>query len=364
MSDEATVEIPAIETPTPEAPTAPSRDDLKVNGWSPREIEAAEKRGMIPKAEVKEAPKPEATVQTEPKAEAPKEEKKPVSRGTMPDFNMTPEQEKVFLDTFPAGTSVRGVYFRMKNERHARQALEAQVREQQAQIEALKSAPKAAAPKEVDDQGNEIDPDDKPLTPKMLREMQQREAEEAEKRQREMTQRARALTEAQQSQEEYARSIYTDFDDTVNKAKEVLQNLNAIPEKWKQAKAVKLAQELQVAAAQADKLGLDDYNAALIAYELGQLHPDYSPTHGQRADTDGNPNDPKKANGGLTPEQMKRIEENTQRRASSASIPGGGGSRKVTADEVTANDLNRMSSQDRQKFRQKYPDRYEKLLRG
>jgi hypothetical protein len=363
MSEANTVEVTVPEV-TPEAPKAPSRSEVDLTGWSAKDIESAEKRGLIAKPEQKkEAPKPDATAKAEPTAEAPKEEKKPTPRGTMPDFNMTPEQEKVFLDTFGAGTPVRGVYFRMKNERHARQALEAQVREQQAQIEALRNVPKAPA-KEVDADGNEVDPEDKPLTAKMLREMQQKEAEEAQKQRQEIEQRGRIITEAQVSQEEYARNIYPDFDDTVNKAKEVLQNLDAIPEKWKQEKAVKLAQDLQAAAANADKLGLDGWNAAQIAYELGQLHPDYSPTHGQRADTsNGKPKDPKQANGGLTPEQMKRIEENTQRRASSASIPGGNGKRTVTADEVSREDYARMTPNQRFDFRQKYPDHY-KRLRG
>ena len=44
----------------------------------------------------------------------------------LPDFTMTPAQEKVFLETFGAGTAPRAMYFRMKNERQARQRAEAE----------------------------------------------------------------------------------------------------------------------------------------------------------------------------------------------------------------------------------------------
>lgn len=152
------------------------------------------------------------------------------------------------------------------------------------------------------------------------------------RRDQEVNSRAAAIADAQRSQEEYAKEIYPDFDDVVGKAKDVIKNLDAIPEPWKRAKAVKLFKELQTAATNADSLGLDDYNGAMIAYEIGQLHPSY----GQRAEQNGEFVKPEpKANGGHTPDQMKRIEENTLRRASSASVAGGGGKRVVSADDVT-----------------------------
>ncbi|MBK8871867.1 MAG: hypothetical protein IPN19_12765 [Elusimicrobia bacterium] len=213
-------------------------------------------------------------------------------------------------------------------------------------------------------QGDEFgmeDPEDKPLTVKAWREIQLREQEEKVRRDQEVNSRAVTLNEAQRSQEDYAEGIYPDFDDVVGKAKDVIKNLDAIPEPWKRAKAVKLFRELQTAATNADSLGLDDYNGAIIAYEIGQLHPSY----GQKADQNGEVLKPEpKANGGHTPDQMKRIEENTLRRASSASVSGGGGKRVVSADDVTLADINKMDTRQRLNFREKHPDQYARLLRG
>lgn len=63
-TEKEVVEIQDVETP--KVTEAPSRDDLKAKGWSARELEAAEKRGMIPKKEKKE--------------EAPKETEKPEAK--------------------------------------------------------------------------------------------------------------------------------------------------------------------------------------------------------------------------------------------------------------------------------------------
>lgn len=352
---------------------APTRQELKEKGWSAKELESAEKRGMIstddePK---KKEPEPEAKAPVEPEETSKPEEPKP--RSSMPDFKFkTPEQEKVFLEAFGAGTPQRAMYFRMKNERQARQAAEAERDKERKEREALEVRIKAIEASRVTDDlglGPEGDPEDKPLTVKQLRELQRQEAEAIEKKNAEQNQRVQIVAEAQHTQEEYARSIYEDFDDTVGKAAEVMKNLETlVPEKWKQAKAIKMIRDLQVAAANADKIDLDDYHAAIIAYELGQLHPQYGkkadPSNNGDASDNGKPKDPKKANGGLTPEQMKRIEENTQRRASSASVPGGGGKRTISVEDIDLPTLNKMSYSERQRFREKHPAEYAKLLRG
>jgi len=360
----------------------PTRDEAKAQGLTAAELERAEKLGMIGKPD---EPADQAKVDTEAKAKedadikakedeaAKNEPEKPKS--SIPDFTFkTPEQEKVFLDAFGAGTPQRAMYFRMKNERQARQAAEAERDKERLSREALEARIKALESgktvQEVDELGNPIDPEEKPLTLKQLRELQKAEAEAIEKKKAEQHQRASVVAEAQQTQEEYARSVYEDFDDTVGKAAEVMKNLDTlIPEKWKQAKAVKLIRDLQYAAANADKFDLDEYHAALIAYEIGQLHPNYGKkadpaNNGDASDKDGNSKDPKKANGGLTPEQMKRIEENTQRRASSASVSGGAGKRTVSVEDVDLPTLNKMTYAERQRFREKHPTEYARLLRG
>ena len=351
----------------------PTRDDVKARGWSKAEIESAEKRGMIAKpkkdeeatgavkSEEKTEPKPEGKVAEAVKVEEKPEEKKPSG---IPAYDLTEEQQKALEGVLPPGNPMRGIYFRMKNERTARQRLEAELVKERAAREALEA--KLASPQatRTEAEGEQTeDPEDRPLTIRALRELEAQNAKEAERRAQEVNARASAVASAQQAQEEYAREIYQDFDETVTRAKEVIKNIDAIPEPWKRAKAVKLFRDLQEAAAKADSLGLDDYNGAIIAYEIGQLHP----LHGKKADeqTNGNALRPEsKANGGLTPDKMKRIEENTLRRASSASVAGGGGRRVVSPEDVTLADINRMTSTQRLSFRHKHPDQYARHLRG
>lgn len=385
MSDTITKETVDIEEPEViSAPKAPSRDDLKEKGWTAKEIESADKRGMIEKTE--ETPTKTAT--EEPKTEpadkskvdavttTPERRAEDKLKSSIPDFTFkTPEQEKAFLDAFGSGTPQRAMYFRMKNERQARQAAEQERDKERQSRESLEARIKVLEAgkvvPEVDELGDVIDPEDKPLTLKQLKEIEKTREEERAKKDAELNGRARNVQEAQQLQEEYARAIHPDFDKTVELTKQVLANLETlVPDRWKQAKIAKLANDLRLAATNADKHDIEDYHAALIAYEIGQFHPDYGkdvdPPNGNASDQTGNPKDPKTANGSQrhTPDQMKRIEENTQRRASSASVPGGESKRTISVDDVDQATLNNMNYGERQKFKEKYPDRYAKLLRG
>lgn len=376
MSEEAqaqTVEVPNEEIS--QEVVKPSKDELKQGGWSDAEIADAEKRGMI-EGEKKEEIKTEKVTEENKKAEITDgqekaDDKKEGDKDHTQQFknmDLSPEQEAELKKLFPhvdgKANPALAMYYAQRNERRERQRIQRESREQidalKQELEALKSG---KFQQEVDEDGNVIDPDDKPLTMKQLREMQRLEQEQQQK----VNERKRVLSEAQREQEEYARSIYPDFDDTVKKAVEVMQNLETmVPEKWKQAKAVKLIEDLQNLAANADKINIDDYNAALVAYEIGQFHPDFKPYNGQRAEeVSGNSPKPEgNANGGLTPEQMKRIEEKTKRRVSSASIPGGGGRRVVAAQDVTVADLHRMNYQQRDSFKRQHPEVYARLLRG
>lgn len=351
--------------PTPEVAAAPSRADMKEKGWSAKELDSAEKLGLIaPKAEAKK------------EEVAPKVEEKPAAapvpapvknNGTLPDFTMTPEQEELFLKTFGPGAAPRAMYFRMKNERQARQKEAAEKQAVAAELAALKA--QLARPQgvqQVDENGNVVDPENQPLTIKALKELQRAEAEEYERRNREQNDRAQIVANAQIEQEEYARSLYSDFDDTVNRAKEVMQNLETlVPEPWRQERVVELVHKLQTAAANADKIGLNQRNAALIAYEIGQMHPSHgqapSSTTASETKQTGS-TDPK--DGSMTPEQMKRIEANTLRRGSSAAVSAGGGKRTISVEDVDLATLSKMDSKALMAFREKHPERYAKLRRG
>ncbi|TXH47467.1 MAG: hypothetical protein E6Q97_27150 [Desulfurellales bacterium] len=368
MSDviQTTVEVPESEVVS--APVVPTREDVKARGWTKAEIDSAEKLGIIakqkkeeeksePKAEEKKAEVAEPVKESEAKAE----DQKPVEKRAsgIPEWNPPPELEKKLVDILPPGDPMRGMYFRMKNERTARQNLQAQLEKERAARAELEA--KLNTAKETTVSESEDDPEDRPLTIRAIKELQLKEREENMRREQEINARAAAVYEAQKAQEEYAKEIHPDFDVVVKQAMEIIKNPDTIQEPWKRAKALKLHRELREAAANADSLGLDDYNGAMIAYEIGQLHPSY----GQRAEQNGEVLKPEpKANGGHTPDQMKRIEENTLRRASSASVAGGGGRRVVSADDVTLADINKMDTRQRLNFREKHPDQYARLLRG
>lgn len=371
MEEKETNTIEIEDAPAPEAvvaPATPSVEELKEDGWTPEEIKSAEEKGMIytPEGEKKEEEKGEEKKEDEKPADEKKEDEKPKQKGGLPDMTMNPEQEKWFLENFPKGTPNRAFYFRAKNERQTRQKAEARTKELETELRVLKENASVKPPEPlVDEFGNEVDPKDLPLTEKRLGELKVAEAEQDRKDREVFDKKQELVSSAQVSQEEYARELYEDFDHSIGKAKEVMTNLETlIPQKHLQGKAVRLINDLRKAAARADELGLDDNHAAFIAYELGQLHPDYATKIDDGAIVPkGSTQDPK-VDGDLTPDKMERIEKNTQRRASSASISGGGGKRVISVDDVDLETLNNFSSEKRNAFRENHPDQYKKLLRG
>lgn len=356
----ATIEIdskPQVE----DVEAKPSIDDLKDSGLTSEEIEKGKKYGLI--RDGKEEPKKLEEPKQEKASDAAPKEKK---TGNLPEFTFkTPEQEKAWLDAFGPGTEQRAMYFRMKNERQQRQGAEEERDRLAIRLKALEEQQKIPASKasvEIDENGNEIDPEDKPLTLRQLREMQQKEREALEREQEETQKSGSKVAESLRSQEEYARNVYADYDDTLRLAGDLMKNLTVlIPNKWEQDRAIELMRQLQVRAANADKFGIDDYNAALISYEIGKLHPKY----GQKAD-DGAIETPEKVNGGLTPEQkrLERIENNAARRSSSASVTGSPGKRVISAEDVTLQDLNDMAPEQFREFRKKNRRIVERLLRS
>jgi len=369
MSTENTVTVSEEPTAAPVIKIdTPTRADLKQKGWSAKEMDSAEKHGMIEKSDVKpEDKKPDEKTPEAKKPDVVPPEVKPLEKKldtSLPDFTFkTPEQEKAFLDAFGQGTPQRAMYFRMKNERLARQRAEAE-RDRaslELQMEREKNIIPFKATPEVDDDGNPIDPEDKPLTMKQLKAMQKEEQDSINRQQIELNERSSKVAGAMKEQEDFAKETLPDFDDTVKLATDLVNNIEQIPELWKKQKIVKLLKDLQTTAATADKYGVEDYTASMIAYELGQLHPNYGKA---KPPADPNGADPKAHGSQLTPEQMKRIEENTQRRASSASLPGSNGRRIISVEDVTVKDILRMTPEERFKFKKDHPEKMRKLLRG
>lgn len=353
----------------------PTRDELKATGWTAKELDSAEKHGLLkdPNEPKKEEPSKEV-VKAEPPAEEPKKEESPKpepdqKRGSWPDFTFkTPEQEKAFMDAFGPGTPQRAMIWRMKNERKDRQRMQSErdqaIVEKRALEERLRALEGRVEPRQtVDAEGNAVDPDATPLTKREFLELQEQQRQDAIRQEQELRSRGQKVADALKDQEEYMKSIYPDYDATVAMAKEVLGNLDDLIDDPKlKSKVIRLVKDLQVAAANADQYGIEDYNAADISYEIGKLHPNYDKKpNGTNADSNGHIDIPDKANGSRhSPDQLKRIEQNTQRRNTSASITGGG-RRVISPDEVTVADLIKMSPEQRFKFRQAHPEHYAKL---
>jgi hypothetical protein len=198
--------------------------------------------------------------------------------------------------------------------------------------------------------------------------MREQEAKEEARRKAETETRAETIARTHEEQEKIVRDVYPDFDDALKLAKELATDLEAIEDPVKQKWARKLMKDFHNAALNADKLGEDDLTAAELAYEIGRLHPRYGKSRQAEAINDGTLNakpeiSPNNGTGGQkhTPEQMKRLEANTQRRASSASIPGSGGRRTVSPEDVTASDFIAMSPEKRAAFKEKYPEQMARL---
>lgn len=375
MADNATQDetktITVNDAPALVAKVLPTAAEMKEKGWASNEIEMGIKQGKV----LKEAPAPSkpAVKPAEPAKEpaAPPKAGAPApelpKKNLAPDLTLSPEDEAKFKELFPAGTPQNGLYHRMKSERNARQRAETEAREIRAELKALKEMIKAPAPEVVkDENGVVINPDDAPLTVKRMKELEEEKARINAEKAAAQEERAGILVAAQVEQEEYAKAVYSDYEDTVTKAKDVMMNLsNLVPEKHKQTLVISLVRQFYAAAANADKLGLDDAHSAMLAYEIGKFHPQYGkaapPAPG--AETGKDPANPK-GNGAYTPEQMKRIEENTKRRGASAALSGEGGSRTISVDEVDLKTLNGFNYTQRSAFKKNHPEAYARLVAG
>lgn len=368
MSEEQQIEV-AEQSPAPAAvQEKPTRDEvIKERGWSKDEADKAEKFGMLrteekpkePKEPVKaDAVKPEAAAPVVP---ARREEDR--KRGGNPELNLTAEQEAKLREIVPGGVS--GILSEVKRERALKQRWRTEAEQFKARLEVLE---KGAAKPAVTVEGDAPD-EDAPLTLRQIKAMQDKAAEDYRKAQEETQTRGNRLSEAQKTHEELARATYDDFEDVAKLATDLVQNLDKYAPAGKQrAKVLKAYTDFMAAAKNAD--GIDpenDLTEADLAYELGKLHPNFgkNASDGSKADDGTQPEiSPTDGTGDHTPDRLKKLEAITQRRASSASIPGGNGRRTVSPSEVTLDHLNRMTREQRASFKEKYPDRHNKLLRG
>jgi len=249
----------------------------------------------------------------------------------------------------------KGLYWKQKKERRKRQEAErlrdeavTRTRLHEKRIEALKAqldeirSGKKGEKKPVDDGDIDLDEllndnedgkqkdadsqkDDKHYVTKEELELieQKKNEEEAAK-----VERGKKLAAVLNEQEKEAKSYYKDFDAVTDLAKELFDD----PEKFYKGDSramQKLSSMVQLMLSTAGKsMDTDqDYTAADIMYEIGQMHPKYKSGEIRKAGGDG-----KSAENGSGVERMLK---NSQKRGSSAAVGSGGGKKFVSVDDIT-----------------------------
>jgi len=344
MEEESKPTIEIIEPAAPVSEEKASVQELRDAGVSEAEIESARKLGIAEEKAPEEKTKvePEEKKGEEAKPEGDKKEELPTS--TTADEYARMMQDSKFEDEKLKGfrPHEKGTYFAMKKERQKRQTLEIQAQHAEIKLKAAKKeledlrkkyAAAAQKIKEVGVEGESEEILEETETPD-----QKEEKEKIDRDERSQIVRSR-LAEAEID----AKSRYPDYDKAVELTTDLIKNVDKLYENPREKARIKhKLQELLWATANADKFGEGEYGPADMAYEIGRLHPDYkAPDAG--GDKTG------KQDGGLSPEETRRVIENSRKRTS-ASISGGTGKRIVTYDDLTLADAARMPS-----------DQYEKL---
>lgn len=329
-ASKATVEI--VEPAAPVVAEKITLAEAKDSGLSAKEAEMAQKHGVIekdePKPEVKK--EPAAEKKDEPKPEEKAEEKKPAADAAdVPaDYNKFSPNEKA-------------LYWERKKERTKRQRAEAEkellqlrVKNLEKELAEKKPEPKAPAKDDLnlddllDDKSGketELDPKDKPLTVADLEKREKDKAESEKSAEAEKAVKAKELRARLSEFEIEAQEKFGDFDEVADLAKDILEKGVALFDgdedmaELAQARAERALHGM----VNAMKWEEGQKTPAEMVYDLGRLHPKY------RNRAKGASEQPVPA------EKLERMIENAGKR-SSASLPGGNGSRRVVSvDDLT-----------------------------
>lgn len=348
-STQATVEV--HEEAAPVVAVLPSREELIDSGISAKEADMAEKHGLVKKAaDGKDGPKakdgegtakeaqPEPTkppaekVEEQPKqaSDAEKRKKEWDEAYKRAELEEDPVKEQEKLKTFNPNETA--LYFSRKRERAARQKAEAQFEHMnlqfkaaQAELESLKKKPVDPEPV-LNEDGEAVDPGEKPLTENGLKALREKENQEKQKKEQEQAAINRQRVAALNTLEADAATRYQDFSVAAELGAEILKKGEEVFAGDAKAisKARRKAMEFFELSAKANESKESEYNAADALYELGQLHPKY-PTGGEKP--------AEKEPGALPPEKIEKAVENAAKR-SSATL-NGGGSRKISVEDIT-----------------------------
>lgn len=390
-------DAPPEESGAAEGGTKPmSEAEFVEAGFSPEEIALAKENGMVIDPEKgKGKGEGEGGDAGKGKDEKPPADKKPPEtkpgdkdkKLTLPEF--TAEQEAKLVEILGERPDVRAFYFRWKDEKRERQKLhderdhltvqtkaaaakaaelEKRLGEAMAEVAALKvrgPAPKKTKTAEeeiLDGEGGEgeggeggakpkgdDDPENRPLTVKEFKELQRQQAEEARKEHEARLAAGQKRVEILNDMEEDAKVTYPDFDHVMTFTEDLLKHAkdgklaDLYPDAAEQKRVKFELRQFLALVANADRITADDLSPSDFGYAIGKKHPKFAPA-GDGGEKGGGEKKP------LTPDQLKKMDANSQRR-SSGGVSGGGSKRAVSEDEITEEQAAKLSLSQWQKLK-------------
>lgn len=304
-----------------------------------KERELAIKHGLIEKEDAEKEKK-----ETDSDGDEVEIEKKETEKPTEPTFEQMDEDLSNRPDEFHKkyDSNSKALYFKQK--KYKQRAQEAETEKEhlliknkalQKELDDLKKGP------EETDVENEHE--EQPLTRSELDKIAQEKIAEQTEKQNAIAERAKKIKENLDLQLAEAKSQFTDFDEVIGLAQEVIKN-GLLPKDFPVS-----AEELQKK--YTEKIINMDEDIAVFAYRIGKLHPDFGKAKGT---TEIKEVTEVKTN----KKDIEKIIANADKPKSSANIGGGAGAtRKISIDDITVEDAAKLSTDEWRKLPRNVRDR-------
>lgn len=329
---------------------------------SENEKKLFEKHGLIKNEEGSKDEKSEE--------EKSKKEKEIIKPQVIDYDNLTPEQEKEHVTKW--NSNERAMYFERKKERSKRQSAQAERDFERAkrislerENEQLRKSAELKKEEGSQDESADIDrlldvedkkkpeikKDEKPLTEKDL------EEREAKKKHDETEEKAKArvINSKLDEMELEAKSKYEDLDPTLNLATDLFKKAESkeLGKIFKDKAQVDLVigKMKEWAEASLNILSDNAVNLTELAYEIGQLHPNYKNSEEKGAEKETDKGEQ------LSDDKLRKLEESGRKQKTSASISGAGGRVDEFDEELSYQQLKSMKQDDWKNLPQKIRDK-------
>jgi len=359
-----TVEVPEATEPTTEETVPVSAEEALESGLSPEEVKMAEDHGLIEKPQDGEGDEKPATDKEEGTSKkADQETEKTPKEIADEEFKaMTEDPEKEHESLKKFNKNEQAMYFLRKKDRTRRQAAENErdllkiknnhFEEKLSSLEADIKKIAEMRTADPDKSQLDIDLDDPDVTDGMSKEeinalLDQRE-EDKTTRQAEADavrkEKAKVLNKRLDANDVEARTKYDDFDAVTDIAIEYIKKVDKTRHAYH-----------TVVKAIADP----EQNSAEVLYSFGKFHPQFAELLAEAKKIGAAGSEGQKMDGN----KINKMVDNASKRTGSAKIGGstGGGSRKVSVDDLTAADVVSMSQAEYNKLPKHVRDR---LLQG